>query len=293
MEPGISDPVVVSGSGCCSFAPGAARSLDATPFLKSRKMRKFMGKQDELAVVAASMALEERKLDDAARRDRTGIYLAVGYIPFERADIDAMAGHSLSEGRFSIERFSTAGVEQVNPLLTFRCLPNMPIFHVSLNTGIQGPYFITYPGVGQFYQALERAVTALGAGEIDCALVGGVADQDNFLVAFDRKRKADMRDRVAYDAAAFLVLERGDGHSGGLELAALHHGYLPHDPWSDGLLHEETCVPAADLPCEAYLGPASLPAYIHEVRRSRRWAESSHRVRTRDGIVAESRWRWR
>ena len=290
MESAILDPIIVTGSGCCTFAPGTAHALDAGPFLKARKMRKFMGKQDELAVVAAGIALQERNVDAGARRDRTGIYLAVGYIPFERADIDVMARHSVSAERFSIERFSTAGIEQVNPLLTFRCLPNMPIFHVSLNTGIQGPYFVTYPGAGQFYLALERAVIALNAREIDYALVGGVADQNNFLVEYDRKRKPDLRDRMAFDAAAFLLLERGGGRSNGIELAALHQGYVPHDPWSDALAHRETFAPAADIPANAYLGPASLPAYIHQARRSPPGTEWCHRVRTRDGVIGESRW---
>ena len=51
----------------------------------------------------------------------------------------------------------------LNPLLTFRCLSNMPAFHVSVNFDVQGPYFVTYPGAGQLYLALEEAVDALRA----------------------------------------------------------------------------------------------------------------------------------
>ena len=293
MEARVPDPVIVTASACCSYAPGTAGTLDPLPFLKSRKMRKFMGKQDELAVVAAGTTLMQRTVDAGARRDRTGIYMTVGYIPFERADIDAMAKRSVAEGRFSIEQFATAGIEQVNPLLTFRCLPNMPIFHVSLNCTIQGPYFVTYPGAGQFYLALERAVTALQAREIDYALVGAVADQNNFLVEYDRKRRSEVRDRTAYDVGAFLLLERSTGAASGFELIAIEQRYITHDPWTSNLSHHETFTPTPSIPGDVDFGPASLPAYIHCARQSQLDGEWNHQVRTRDGVVAESRWRRR
>lgn len=52
--------------------------------------------------------------------------MCVGFIPFERTDIETIAQHSTQDGTFSMARFSTEGMAQVNPLLTFRCLPNMP-----------------------------------------------------------------------------------------------------------------------------------------------------------------------
>ena len=63
---------------------------DPRLFLRVRKNRKFMGLQDDLAVVAAGRALESAGLADATLGERAGLYLAVGYIPFERADIDSL-----------------------------------------------------------------------------------------------------------------------------------------------------------------------------------------------------------
>src|SRR6266545_929174 len=174
------DSVVVTGmghviSGLC----------DPTPYLKVRKNRKFMGVQDDLAVVAAGAALEHAALDagHGGLGERVGLYLAVGYIPFEQSDIDQLLESSVDERGFSMHRLSTVGYSQLNPLLTFRCLSNMPAFHISVNFDIQGPYFVTYPGPGQFYLALEEACRALLANAIDVALVAGVAHQRNFLVA--------------------------------------------------------------------------------------------------------------
>jgi len=288
------DKISLTGSGSCVLAPGDAVALNVLPFLKTRKMRKFMGKQDQLAVIAACLSLQGRTLSAQALRERTGIYITVGYIPFERDDIEAMARHSVEDGRFSMKQFSTDGIEQVNPLLTFRCLPNMPAFHVSLNCGIQGPYFVTYPGAGQFYLALERAVAALSAHEIDYALVGAVADQDNFLVEFDRANKSSLRNRSVRDAAGFVLLERNSGVAGAapaLALQELDVNYRPHDPWAGGSAHQENFAPDDAAADSAFLGAASLPVFLDQARRRNQGGELTHRVATGDGIEASSRWR--
>ena len=107
-----------------------------------------MGVQDDLAVVAAAKTLwsrrdyESPKRERGVGRSRTGLYLAVGNIPFEKADLDPLLVASLdADGNFSMERFSTAGFRTVNGLLTFRCLPNMPRDHVSANFDIQRTVF--------------------------------------------------------------------------------------------------------------------------------------------------------
>lgn len=245
-------------------------------------MRKYMGKQDELAVIAAGGALRMAGIaGEALESPRIGVYLCVGYIPFERADIDVLTKGSTREGAFSMELFSTVGIEQVNPLLTFRCLPNMPIFHVSLNFGLRGPYFVTYPGIGQLYLALERAISALRSGEIDQALVAGVADQNNFLVDYHFGRLPEPR-LVRRDAAAALFLERLShaerrGARPRAQLATLEIGYRPHDPFGQ---------PHADF-AEDGLGPASLGCALHAAGPG----ELTHAAKTRDGIAARSQWR--
>lgn len=283
--------LVVTAAGECVGLTGEESLAAVTPFLKSPKTRKYMGHQDRMAVIAAGRALEGIALDDDARRDRIGIFAAIGYIPFERAEIELLAENSLGDGGgFSMERFSTVGIHQVNPLLAFRCLPNMPVFHVSLNFGLQGPYFVTYPGAGQFYVALEEAVAALEAGEIDRALVGGVADQRNFLVTFQHDREPPYAGAQPTDAAAFVMIERVDGDRAvaGLRLAALDVAY---DAAAVDAPHRESMKGAAGDATNPgpYLGPASLPAFVARELRASRGA-AVHELVTADGIRAASTW---
>src|SRR5262249_16911286 len=196
------DSLIATGVGVALGAP-----CDPVPYLKVRKLRKFMGLQDDLAVVAAGRALHAAGRG-AELGERAGLYLAVGAIPFDGAEIDALHAASSIDGRFSMHRFASEGYLVPDPLLTFRCLPNMPAFHVSVNFDVQGPYFVTYPGPGQLCGALDAASAALRTGTVDVALVVGVAHQRNFLVEHHVRRLLPPRRIEALrDAAGCLVLE--------------------------------------------------------------------------------------
>jgi 3-oxoacyl-(acyl-carrier-protein) synthase len=277
-EPSAPDSLVLTGLGHVAALP-----CDPTPYLKVRKNRKMMGAQDELAVVAAGRAIASAGLGPALG-ERTGLYVAVGYIPFEEEEISLLLRGSLEGSAFSMDRFSTEGYASVNPLLTFRCLSNMPAFHVSVNFDIQGPYFVTYPGPGQFYLALEEARQALAESRIDAAVVVGVAYQRNFLVRRHFSRIEPPAGELS-DGAGCLVLEKAS-HATARSAAIrgrLEHcevAYRPHDPFEDAAAPEETGADPA-------LGPASLPAAL-----SAGTGPLRHALRSRDGIVASSVW-WR
>ena len=264
---------------------------DSTPVLKSRKMRKFMGRQDELAVIAAVRAVEAAALPKALG-ERCGLYLSVGFIPFEDTDLAMLVDASTAEGRFSMERFSTTAFRALSPLLTFRCLPNMPAFHVSLNLDVQGPYSVGYPGIGQFYLALEEAASALDDGTIDVALVGGVADQDNVLVQHHFSRiDGPIPASALSSAAGFLVLERRhDADRRGAALRArpiaCEIRYCPADPFEVCGRHEERTAIRGESCDVAALGPAGLAVAISTASSG----TLTHSVRSRDRFVASSAW---
>ena len=159
--------VVLTGAAAVILDP-TEKTMDPSAFLKVRKTRKFMGTQDDLAVVAVGRALANASLshgarqqdgearptgvvrpdgglrpagpaEDQARLAEFGLYAAVGFIPFEGADIAAVLAASLTDGAFDGRRFNAEGYVRAHPLLTFRCLPNMPAFHVSANFGVEGP----------------------------------------------------------------------------------------------------------------------------------------------------------
>ena len=292
--------IAVIGAGHVVVEAGEP-GCDPVPHLRVKKLRKYMGKQDDLALVAASAAIQSAVCVPTSARDRIGLYLGVGYIPFEQQELTRLAARAEDEGRFSMQRLSTTGFHAVNGLLTFQCLPNMPAFHISTNLDIQGPCFVTYPGSGQFYVALEQACYALQDHEVDVALVAGVADQQNFLVQHHFKRLRHRQKAILVDAAGCLVLQRMKGPSetgiqrpiGILRDFAIQ--YEAFDPFAGELDPSESvcCGEDAWEDCRLAMGPAALPVLLSQAIDQRRCAVATgfyHQVVSRDGIRASSEW---
>jgi 3-oxoacyl-(acyl-carrier-protein) synthase len=223
--------IVLTGIACTEGDPRASPAVN--DWLASRKSRKYMGKQDELAVMSAGQAITGAGLRGCEALSGAGLYWTIGHIPFERAEIEAIARKSLDpHAQFSMHHFATEGIEQVNPLLTFRCLPNMPAFHISLNFGICGPYLVSYPGIAQFYSTLQQACRDLRQQRVVHAVVGAVADQQNFLVDFYFQRATARRSLHRKDAAGCLCLELASTarSRGATVLAQLSDVTLGYDP---------------------------------------------------------------
>jgi 3-oxoacyl-(acyl-carrier-protein) synthase len=287
--------IVVTGASSVALGPTDPPTLDPSDCLRSKKTRKFMGTQDDLAVLAAAGALARAGLTAGALGERAGLFAVVGYIPFNREDIDPVLADSLEGERFSMARFSSGGFQRAHPLLTFRCLPNMPAFHVSANFNVQGPYFVSYPGVGQVYAALDEACAELETGHIDVALAFGVAHQRNFLVQHHFSRiEPPVPEGELWDAAACVILERAERAAARAapalaELLELTQRYTPHSAIHQQRPQRELAT-GAPLP-RGQRGPASLFALLADALAAGTPTEIVHAVDTRDHVSAQSRWR--
>jgi 3-oxoacyl-(acyl-carrier-protein) synthase len=292
----MSASIVMTGGGHIVLEPGAgAETADSSAYLRAKKMRKFMGLQDEMAVIAAARALRSAGLDSADLGERAGLYLVVGHIPFEEKGIDELLEGAVVDGHFSMAAFTTQSYAAVSPLATFRCLPNMPAFHVSLSFDIQGPYFVTFPGAGQVYATLEEACQALALGLVDVALWGAVAHQRNYLVQQHYRRlERPPEEGKLRDAAGVIVLERAErararGATVLAELEGCEVAYVNHDPWEVEPLAAEPVAPPGEL------GAASLPVLLSQRFAAGERAQAAstmvHRLQSRDGVQASSTWR--
>ena len=154
-----------------------------------------------------------------------------------------------------MKEFSTQGFDNINPILAFACLPNMPAHHISANFDLQGEYFITYPGAPQLYLALQEAVERLVEGSMDMVLLGGIADQNNFLVENHFRKQNPETVTPAADAACFVMLELEEHAAGRNQkpLARLRSLDLQYKPGPS--------MPAEKQP-EIEFGPADLPLRI-------------------------------
>jgi hypothetical protein len=203
---------------------------DPSLFLKDLKSLKLMSKQDRMALIAAGRAVADAEISKEDLCNRTGVYLCVGVLPFEQDQMDLLAKKSSENDVFQMKKFSIDAFGALNPLLTFRCLPNMPLFHISFNLGIQQTYFITYPGPGQWFQALERARQDLNSGLVDYALVGAVADRRNPLVRqyADKFGEPNAPDHLI-DSACVWVLTNNESKKTKAQIIDLKISYEKRD----------------------------------------------------------------
>ncbi|OFZ15892.1 MAG: hypothetical protein A2X86_11755 [Bdellovibrionales bacterium GWA2_49_15] len=189
-----------------SACPNRATKIDFGTVLKDRKASKFFSKQDSLALLACHQAWTMANIVDPNYHDRTGIYLCVGILPFEDKPLQKIAELSQTDGMLDMQKSSTDSFNAMNPLLTFKCLPNMPLYHVSATLGITGRYFMTYPGIPEWFSALERAVFDLQSGLVDYAIVGAAADQNNYLVQHHIRRiRPELLEKLV-DVSSAMVL---------------------------------------------------------------------------------------
>ena len=177
----------------------------------------------------------------------------------------------------------------------------MPVFHISVNFNIQGPYLVTYPGPAQFYLAWEEAFAALDRGAIDVAVIGAVAQQRNFLVRHHFSRtQPPVAAETLRDSAGCLVLERTQrARDRGATIVArnleFQLGYQPFDPFEMAPTAIESFaaeIGSSEPTLDGELGAASLPVAL-SVARAAGARDLEHRVNTRDGYQGYSRWELR
>ena len=119
-------------------------------------MRKFMGRQDELAVVAAARAVEAAALAAAARRTLRSVSVGGIHSLRGRGSSRCSSRPRSTEGRFSMERFSDDGVSRAEPAAH---VP-LPAEHAGVSRLAEfrhaGAVLVSYPGTGQFYSRSKK-----------------------------------------------------------------------------------------------------------------------------------------
>ena len=206
--------------------PNLETDCDSAAWLRNRKSIKLMAKADHLALTAAGQAVKDAGLT-SAQLERAGIYFAVGRLAFEDTYLNQLYQYSQKDGAFDMARFSNETYWRLHPLLTFKCLPNMAVFHVSFNLGIHGPSFVSYPGIGQWFSALNQAHADLNSGRVQYALLGAVADRRNVLVRDAIRRESPKDEAVLIDSACVWALALKDKQPKRGTITQAKMNYLP------------------------------------------------------------------
>ncbi|PKM82774.1 MAG: hypothetical protein CVU89_04540 [Firmicutes bacterium HGW-Firmicutes-14] len=208
---------------------GYVEDLSPSTILKNRKTAKLMGRDSLLGIKAAREALAVAGFNNMPEdQDRFGLYVSTGLTYGSKKDIFPLVNDALENNGVSMKAFGTVSLNNCNPLLSFKILPNMPACHISIELGLTGPNMVLNPRPVQGAQAIGEAFQAIGDGLLDQALVGsldsrlhlaGIQTMNCEGVIYDGGNQASEASRpfdkmrkgiIPSEGAAFLVLESLD-----------------------------------------------------------------------------------
>jgi 3-oxoacyl-[acyl-carrier-protein] synthase II len=187
-----------SGFACC--VGGEVPNFSAKDHVPKhyRKAVKVMARDIELAVAAAKFAVEDAKLitrahaaDDAATPsttyapDRMGCQIGAGLISAEAEELtSALATSTIPSAQgevFSLEKWGTTGLANLQPLWMLKYLPNMLACHVTILHGAEGPSNTITCGEASGLLSLGESCRVIERGAADLCFSGGAESKINVM----------------------------------------------------------------------------------------------------------------
>jgi 3-oxoacyl-[acyl-carrier-protein] synthase II len=156
-----------------------------------RKAGKIMARDIVLAVAAAYYAVADAGLHtkcsvergEAAERnfDRTrfGANIGAGLICADLPELAEALYSAVEDGRFSMARWGTEGMNNLTPLWLLKFLPNMLACHVTIVHDAQGPSNTITCGEASSHLAIGEAYRTIARGVAEVCICGGAESKTN------------------------------------------------------------------------------------------------------------------
>ncbi len=133
--------------------------IPVLPFLRNRKMVKYLNRETMATIVAVG-----RLSGSVPLPPEIPFYYATGMLEYEDYGLrDIVAASTDAAGKFSPRRFVEDGIRAVSPLNQFKVLQNMPLSFASINFGLTGDNAVVYSSAGAL---LRQALCAPGDGPV-------------------------------------------------------------------------------------------------------------------------------
>jgi len=182
-------------SGMTSPVGGETPRFKMTDFVPKgyRKSTKVMSRDIELAVVAAHEAVRDAALHQAPGVQRGeaegpvnldparfGANIGAGLICADLHELaGAMATATNPDGRFSLRRWGSEGMNNLTPLWLLKFLPNMLACHVTIVHDAQAPSNTITCGEASSHLAIGEGFRTVARGDVDVCICGGAESKMN------------------------------------------------------------------------------------------------------------------
>ncbi|MFC1745612.1 beta-ketoacyl synthase N-terminal-like domain-containing protein [Candidatus Riflebacteria bacterium] len=165
---------ITSGDGAFALKrAGIINDFKLSNFVGKSPYFRLMSREAMLACAAARLAIASAGLEGENMQE-TAIYAGTGATGLDFKHIERMLEASRGgNGKFDLQCFSEKGLNQINPLLSFKILPNMPVCFVAILNNIMGENLILNPWEGNTSQAILEAAWSVSGSRDRIVLCGG------------------------------------------------------------------------------------------------------------------------
>jgi 3-oxoacyl-[acyl-carrier-protein] synthase II len=144
-------------------------------FKETRKYRKYMARDIQLAVAASQMAVADAGLvDGGVDPTRIGIDLGAGLISSELDELAPAIVRAYEANRaFDFQVWGRESIGMIEPIWLLKYLPNMLACHISILIDCQGPSNTITEADASANLAIAEAARIIGRGRADVMIAGG------------------------------------------------------------------------------------------------------------------------
>ena len=153
------------------------KDYDHNDFVQHKELHTGVGLNTSFALGAAAQAWKQAGLEgfDALDRSRLGIYLGSGEgsLDFENYFAANLAGWDAQSRSIDGARWADKALQCLQARVEIEQEPNMPLCHLALEFGAEGPAYNCLTACAASTQAIGEATQILKRGDADVMITGG------------------------------------------------------------------------------------------------------------------------
>ncbi len=221
--------------------------------VKDGKTLRFMSRETRFAVCALVRCLEDAGVIVNETYDESDIALfaGTGSSGMDLADIENLLDNASNDdtGLFDPRKFGQVALNRLNPLTSFKILPNMPPSVAAIQAGIKGANLIFNPWEGNALLALFEAMHEITSGRERIVFCGGSdckTHSNAFLAFMEYGLLGNEREPVLSEGSAWLAVETYFGakkRNAEIYCNIKHISHRSNTSWSEaaGLTYDYPC----------------------------------------------------
>ena len=173
-QSGIDNITHFDASGFPTRFAAEVKNFNLGDFIPDPERFEYAGRNIRFAIGAAVQAVNDSGINDTEiDPTRFGIYLGAGEGQQDFFLFMRMIANAQRDGKFDMEKFTKAGLEQLNPKVEIEQEPNMPAGHLAGLFNAQGPNLNCLTACAASSQAIGEATEIIRQADADIMLSGG------------------------------------------------------------------------------------------------------------------------